>query len=130
MKRFVLMYLSLVFCLMLCLPVVTQAMEVAEGVITTQVSDRTPVDAVQSYPASAGRLYCFTRITGAPAGSQVVHVWYLENQEMARVALSVNSSNWRTWSSKTLRPDWAGSWRVEVLDAAGTLLQTLSFNLL
>jgi Protein of unknown function (DUF2914) len=127
MKRVALV--SLVFCLMICLPVSAMALEVAEGVISTQIRDRQPIDTVQSYPADSGRLLCFTRITGAVGDARVFHVWYREDQEMARIELAVKSSNWRTWSSKRLLPEWAGSWRVEVLDGEGTLLQTIPFNL-
>jgi hypothetical protein len=104
-------------------------LEVAEGVITTGVSNQAPMDSFQEYPAAVGTLYCFTRITGADAESAVVHVWLWEGQEMARVELPVRSSNWRTWSSKTVLPQWVGQWQVEVLDRDGTLLKTIAFSL-
>jgi hypothetical protein len=43
--------------------------------------------------------------------------------------LPVRSSNWRTWSSKTVLPQWVGQWQVEVLDRDGTLLKTIAFSL-
>ena len=104
-------------------------MSVAQGVITTQVADRAPVDAVETYPASVGKLYCFTHLVGAAAPTTVTHVWYRGDQEMARVVLPVRSADWRTWSSKRILPGWTGSWRVEVLDAAGQVLQTIPFTL-
>ncbi|MEJ2200688.1 MAG: DUF2914 domain-containing protein [Desulfuromonadaceae bacterium] len=128
MKRFI--RLALVFWFLLVLPVSVLALEVAEGVITTQIVERRPVDAVHSYPATSDRLFCFTRIAGAVGESRVFHVWYWEEREMARVELPVKSADWRTWSSKTLLPEWAGSWRVEILDGEGKLLETFAFNLL
>ncbi|WP_432823653.1 DUF2914 domain-containing protein [Trichloromonas sp.] len=120
----------LVLCVMVCVPAQAGAMAVAEGLITTQISDRLPVDAVQSYPAASGRLFCFTHIVGAAEGTRVFHVWYRGEQEMARIELSVRSADWRTWSSKSLLPGWAGDWRVEVIDDEGVLLQTIPFTLL
>jgi hypothetical protein len=128
MKHLVL--LLLVFGMMLFVPAQSRALEVVEGLITTQVSDRQPVDSVQSYPAASGKLFCFTRIAGAIEGAQVFHVWYRGDQEMARVKLLLRSSDWRTWSSKSLLPSWSGDWRVEVVDSEGNLLQAIPFTLL
>ncbi len=128
MKQMVL--LLLVFGLLVCIPAQSRAMDVAEGIITTQVIDRQPVDSVQSYPAASEMLLCFTRITGAVEGARVFHVWYRGEEEMARVELMVGSSDWRTWSAKKLLPSWAGDWRVEVVDGEGNLLQTIPFTLL
>ncbi len=128
MKHFILSLL--VLGMMVFVPAQSRAMEVVEGLITTQVSGRQPVDSVQSYPAASGKLFCFTRITGAVDDARVFHVWYRGEQEMARVELLVRSSDWRTWSSKSLLPGWTGDWRVEVVDGEGNLLQTIPFTLL
>jgi len=121
--------LSLLLFFALALPVFAHAeMVVAEGVIATAVADRAPAGVADVFPSTVGKLYCFTRLTGAGTETEVTHVWYRGDQEMARVALSVRSDNWRSWSSKQILPEWAGAWRVEVLDAGGTLLQTIPFT--
>ena len=128
MKRLsVIAFVLLAACL--SLPASAFALEVAEGAITSQISDRNPVDSLTSYSADVGKLYCFTRIVGAESDSQVTHVWYRGDEEMARVDLAVRSNNWRTWSSKALLPEWTGEWRVDVLDAEGTVIRTLAFTL-
>ena len=43
------------------------------------------------------------------------------------VVLPVRTSEWRTWSSKTLLPEWTGEWMVEVLSKDGTPLENLIF---
>jgi hypothetical protein len=48
---------------------------------------------------------------------------------MSRIELPVRSSDWRTWSSKTIFPGSAGEWKVDVLDAEGALLKSVSFRL-
>jgi hypothetical protein len=112
-----------------CLPAGVLALEVSEAVITTQVSDRAPVDVIQTYPAVVERLFCFTRVTGATADTSIVHVWSLRGEEMSRIELQVRSGDWRTWSSKTIYPGSAGDWKVDILDAEGAPLKSVSFTL-
>jgi hypothetical protein len=127
MKR--LSLLLILLSLMVATPVLAQTLNVAEGVITTRIVHHQPASQSQSYPASVGKLYCFTRITGAKGDTTITHVWYHDGKEMARVNLPVHSSNWRTWSSKHILPGWTGKWKVEVLDAQGNLLKTIPFTL-
>ena len=118
----------------LFLPGVTQAQEaapldVAVAAICQDVVDREPVDAGVSFAASVGTLYCFTKITGAQEATQITHVWYFGAEERARVDLDVTSATWRTWSSKIIQTHEIGSWRVDVLDPAGTVLKELKFEI-
>jgi len=105
------------------------SLEVAVAAICQDVVDREPVDAGVSFSAAVGTLYCFTKITGAEDPTKVTHVWYFGAEERARVELDVNSDNWRTWSSKIIQAHEIGSWRVDVLDAAGTVLKELQFEI-
>ena len=88
---------------------------------------RTPVDAGERFAADAGRLWCYTRLTGATEPLEVTHVWYHEGATRARVVLPVRSADWRTWSAKDLRPEWTGCWEVKVLDPDGLVLDARSF---
>lgn len=103
---------------------------VAEAVITTEIHNRGPVDVIQTYPATVGELCCFTRIAGAEHDMRVSHVWYYQGREVARVLLPVRSSNWRTWSRKTVPDHWTGDWRVDILDERGKVLSTVGFRLI
>jgi hypothetical protein len=130
-------HLAVVFVLstiLLCLPVGTEgqessSLEVAVAAICQEVVEREPVDAGISFPASVGRLYCFTKIAGAQDETQVTHVWYYGSAERARIDLNVKSDSWRTFSSKSIQGHEIGSWRVNVLDAAGTVLKELQFEI-
>ncbi len=106
-----------------------QALEVTESSITTGLNNRVPIDEIQSSSAEVGKLYCFTRLADAAGETSIFHVWYRNDVEMARVELTVRSSDWRTWSSKRLVPEWTGEWRVDVLAQEGTLLKSLPFSL-
>ena len=105
------------------------SLEVAVAAICQDVVDREPVDAGVSFPASVGTLYCYTKITGAQEATKITHVWYFGATERARVELDVNSDNWRTWSSKIIQANEIGSWRVDILDEAGTVLKELQFEI-
>jgi hypothetical protein len=127
MRRVLLVVLSV--ALLWSGPALAAGLQVAQGVVTTQVVNRMPVDEIQSYTVSVGKLYCFTRIVGAQGDTTVTDVWKLNGQEVARVELPVRSSDWRTWSSKTIPPEAKGEWEVDVLDAQGQLLKTIKFTL-
>jgi hypothetical protein len=58
----------------------------------------------------------------------VSFVWYHENREMARVALPLQKGpRWRTFSSKKLG-GLTGNWKVELVEASGIVLNTISFQ--
>jgi hypothetical protein len=116
--------------LLLVTPGFAAGLSVAEGVITTQVVDHVPIDELESYPAQLGKLFCFTRIIGAEGETTVTHVWFYQDQEMARIDLPVRSPSWRTYSSKNILPQWAGDWKVQVLDDAGLEIGVIPFKLL
>jgi type II secretory pathway predicted ATPase ExeA len=106
----------------------TSEVAVAVAAICKKVANLDPVGSGTSFAASLGKLYCFTKVTGAQSPTRITHVWYFEGTEKARVDLAVNSASWRTYSSKIVRPDQLGAWHVNVLDSVGTVLKTLKFE--
>jgi hypothetical protein len=103
--------------------------EVAAAAICKDVVDREAVDVGTRFPNSVPRLYCFTKIVGASQPTEVVHVWSYGDVERARISLAVKSSTWRTYSSKAIQAHEIGTWRVDVLDTAGNLLETINFEI-
>jgi len=101
---------------------------VSVAAICKDVVDHEPVDSGNSFTADVGKLYCFTKITGAQSPTQVTHVWLFDGTERARVDLAVNAVSWRTFSSKIIQQHELGAWRVDVLDAEGNVLKTLEFE--
>ncbi len=104
-------------------------LRVADGTITSAIENQLPVDKIESYRADFGKLYCFTRIVGAQEDTEISHVWYYQDTELAKVTLPVGSSDWRTYSSKRFLPQWSGQWRVVVLDAEQNEIATIPFLL-
>ncbi len=105
-------------------------MQAAEVVVTTGIQDRIPVDAIQSYAASVESLYCYCRMIGVRSEATIEHVWYHNGREVSRISLPVRSSNWRTWSKKTIPAGGRGAWRVDVLDDQGEILGSQGFTLM
>ncbi len=82
---------------------------VDESSVALDVIDRMPVGAASTFTAGVGRVYCWTRIAGAPEGGTTIHhVWIHGDQEMADLELDIGAASWRTWSNKAIMPDWTG----------------------
>ena len=105
------------------------ALIVESASICTGVANREAVDAGTSFSVSVGKLYCFSKIADIQESTEIVHVWYYGETERARLSLGVNPPAWRTYSSKIIQTHEVGSWRVEILDASGNLLETTKFEL-
>jgi hypothetical protein len=102
---------------------------IPEAVVCQDVVDRAPVGAGDVFAKEIPRVYCFTRVEGAEPGTQLVHNWYYQGNLKATVNLTVGSSDYRTWSYKTMMPQWTGEWKVEILTASGTPLENIIFVL-
>ena len=104
-------------------------MEVSQAAICAEIVNRNPVGIGVRFPASVGKLYCFSRISNIEAVTRIRHVWYFNNTERARVDLAVSPPSWRTYSSKRIMPGEIGRWRIDILDNEGNVLKTLGFDI-
>jgi hypothetical protein len=94
--------------------------------ICTAVVDREPQGEGTEFDTTVERLYCFTELNGA--AGEVVHAWYQGDSLRAKVTLNKGQAGrWRTYSSKTMTPEWQGKWRVDVLDENGSVLKSAEF---
>ena len=75
------------------------------------------------------KIYCWSLVTGGEDPTTVEHVWYLGGEEKARIMLDVKYPRVRTWSSKTILPEWTGDWEVEVVDSFGKVIGSTSFTI-
>ena len=96
--------------------------------ICTAVEDRQPSGVGTVFPDDLDKIYCFTKIGGAEDMTYVHHVWYFENNEIARVKLPVKSISWRTWSSKKLNM-LLGNGYVEIVSESGDILGKAEFEI-
>ncbi|UCG06077.1 MAG: DUF2914 domain-containing protein [Desulfobacterales bacterium] len=116
------------FAVLLPVTVGAVTLEVATSAICENVVNREVVNEGSTFSASVGKLYCFSKIANVDSLTEVVHAWYCGNTERARVTFNVNPPAWRTYSSKIIQAHETGSWRVEILDASGNLLETVHFE--
>lgn len=100
---------------------------VADAKLGTGVVDREPEGVAESFKTDVGKVYCWTKVTGAE-GTEITHAWYKGDEKMSEVKLAVKFSSTRTWSYKTIPADGSGDWRVDVVAADGTVLKSLSFK--
>lgn len=108
-------------------PVSAQDISV-ELAVARAVVDRMPVDEGTKFPADVGEVWCWTRVSGAEPGTTIEHVWMRGTEKMAIVPLRVGGSSWRTYSSKTIPPEWSGEWYVYVRDTNGYIYGLQSFT--
>ncbi len=101
--------------------------EVARAIVTSGISEREPVDEVSQIAADSAQAYFFTELRGMQ-GQRVVHRWVHNDTVMAEVGFDVNGPRWRVWSSKSLMPEWAGTWQVSVVDGNGEVLVSREFS--
>ncbi|MCK5534873.1 DUF2914 domain-containing protein [bacterium] len=97
--------------------------------VGTGVEERVIIGEATSFPSSVEKVYCLSFIKGADTLTTVNHVWYYQDKQMASVGLDVKSPAFRTWSYKTILPEWIGSWRVEIVDAGGEVLKIIGFEI-
>jgi len=104
-----------------------KAAATAEAAVGTAIADRALTGAAETFKAADTKtLYCFSKVTNAE-NSDIEHVWYHNDQEVARVKLHVGGSPWRTHSSKNLPDDAAGSWRCDVVQDS-TVIKSVAFK--
>lgn len=103
-------------------------LRVTSAAVATDVQEREPVGADDSFRADVGRLYFHTTLEGDFGETSLVHVWLHDGAEVARVPMTVRGPRWRTWSSKEIAPDRTGDWEVRVVDTSGEVLETASFT--
>lgn len=106
----------------------TGSIKVESADVCENIVDREPGNTGTSFAVTVGKLFFFTKITGAENPVEIVHVWYFGDAERARVTLPVKENTWRTYSSKILQAHEIGAWHVDVLGPTGEVLETVEFE--
>ena len=128
-----------IFCILtgmpLLLPAETCAQEngsiaVEEANICRGVINRKPLGVGETFTASVGKLYCFTKILNRQNLTEISHIWYFGDLKRTEIKLSVKSSKWRTYSSKKIQIHETGDWHVDVVGSLGEVLHTLRFKII
>jgi hypothetical protein len=129
----------IIFCILtgipLLLPAETCAQEsnsivVEEANICRGVINRKPLGIGDTFAASVGKLYCFTKVITDKNHTEISYIWYFGDLKRAEIKLPVKSSKWRTYSSKKIQIHETGDWHVDVVGPLGKVLKTLRFKII
>ena len=99
---------------------------VARAVICTGIMNHEPTDSVSQVPATTGKVFFFTEITGME-GKTITHRWLKDGSKIADVGISVASNRYLCHSSRNVSGK-TGYWAVQVLDSDGNKLKEVSFT--
>ena len=102
--------------------------EVEKFTCGLSVEERELLGESTTFASDAERIYCWCLITGCEEPTIVEHVWYYGGVEKARVALDIKYPRVRTWSYKTMLPEWTGDWSVELVNVKGDVLAKTEFR--
>jgi hypothetical protein len=104
---------------------------VHRSVAARGVSARAPTGVAESFPASVGKVYCYTEVSPASPDintTSLIHRWYRGDRSEGETRLKVAGDNWRTYSNRTVSDAKTGPWRVELVDTAGNVLSVVRFT--
>jgi len=105
-------------------------LRVVEAVVCGGLENRVPRGSGNSFEWSMDRIYVWSRIECEKPPASIRHIYYFKGEKVSDIALKIRSSDWRTWSYKTLLSrHYIGPWRVDITSADGSVLQSLEFEI-
>lgn len=94
---------------------------------TTAIANKEPTSNLAEVDHSAQQLIFFTELRNL-SGQSVRHRWIYNDQIVFEKAFNVGASRWRVWTQKTITT-YRGTLTVEILNGAGTVIQSQSINI-
>ena len=102
---------------------------ISRMVMSQTISEREPVHITNTFSSNTETVFCFLEARDIEIDTEVSIVWLYEGQEKARVILPLQKGGrWRTFSSKIVK-NMKGGWSVELQEASGVVLNTVSFQI-
>ena len=114
--------------LTLCSAQEQSGLAVEEMVFCTAIENREPVGIDTVFSNTLERIYCYTKISSDIDTTSISHIWYYNDQEVAKVDLAIKAKSWRTWSSKQIMEIWSGNWRVDVVSPSMEVIASKVFT--
>ncbi len=91
------------------------------------IVEREPSGESARFEVGTEKVYCFTELNGA--AGEVTYAWFLGDSLRSEIKLNKGRpGRWRMWSNKTMSPNMAGEWKVEVRDTSGKVLESIAFT--
>ncbi len=63
----------------------SSGIEVENIAICTSIENRQPVGTDSVFTADTGKLYCFTKLSSQTDSSEISHVWFYQDKQMAKI---------------------------------------------
>ena len=105
-------------------------LKVIEATVCSNIKNRIPQGFGDSFEWSTERIYIWTRIKCERPPSSIKHTYYFKGQKVNDILLKIRTSDWRTWSYKSLlSKHYIGPWRVDITSVDGKLLQSIEFEI-
>lgn len=106
-----------------------KAPKLIQALVCEDVIEGIPQHPAIVFSISRGKVSCYTFFDPVPEETFVTHHWYYRDEPSARIRLRLRSPRWATFSTIQLRETDKGPWRVEITDAAGTVMKELRFSI-
>lgn len=98
--------------------------------ICKNIINRKPIQSGKTFSTTVDSLFCYTLLSNTGGKQHLTHIWEYDNKVMSKIRYSVkHSSNWRSWTRKTILPHQTGLWSVSVEDTSGAIIKKIQFNI-
>lgn len=101
-------------------------LSVEVAAIATSVENLIPIGVSEKFPPGAGKLYCYSKITGGE-GQSIVHTWYMNEKKFNETVLPIKARSYRTYSYATIYPGMKGKGRVDITTGDGKIIKSVEF---
>ena len=106
-------------------------MRMTRAVICEDIKDGQPANEGIIFSSDLGKITCYTEFDSITEKTTIYHCWYFkDNLRAKKKPLVLNPPKWSTFSQIETRETDKGPWRVEIVDGAGKILQTLRFSII
>ena len=106
------------------------SLKIKEAVLCEEVEKKEPEYIGTTFSKDVELVYCYTVVQGAQGTTTFKHVWYFGDKKMGAIPLKIKKSKrWRTWSNKTILPEWTGKWKVDIVSVHGRVLKSVAFEI-
>lgn len=101
---------------------------VSDAKFCTSVTERQPVGENSTFSTGNNVIYYWCTVNTDAAPTSISHVWTFNGETKAEIPLNIKYEKMRTWSYKTILPEWTGEWTVETKDSNGNVIRKDSFT--
>lgn len=103
--------------------------QVIDLAVATGIAERQPDGASDSFPASVGKLYCWSAVKNTGEPTQLTYVWRHGDRIVSQVPIQVGkSSRWRSWTRQRVNEKLTGQWSCEVVNENSESLGKSTFT--